>query len=293
MEPPRRVTEPGPLLPFLFAAWPEAKKNRVRDWLKHRRVTINGRATTRFDYALHPGDEVAIQAEGFAPENAALAGGLRIRHEDESIVVIEKPTGLLSIADEKSDRTAYSLLTAHVRRGRPQSRARVWIVHRLDRSTSGLMVFARTEPAKRTLQAAWDTVEKEYWAVVEGAPPQTEGRIETALDESDAARVRIASPAASQSRRAVTHYRVEKRGPACTLLAVRIETGRRHQIRVQLAHLGCPIVGDGRYGARTDPIKRVALHACLLRFAHPVTGAALKFVSPLPGEMGRLCSGGL
>jgi 23S rRNA pseudouridine1911/1915/1917 synthase len=288
MEPPRRVTEPGPLLPFLFAAWPEAKKNRVRDWLKHRRVTVNGRATTRFDHALHPGDEVAIRAEGFAPENAALAGGLRLRHEDESIIVVEKPAGLLSIADEKSDHTAYALLTAHVRRGRAQSRARVWIVHRLDRSTSGLMVFARTEAAKRTLQTNWDAVEKEYWAVVEGAPPHASGRLENALDESDAARVRVASAPAPQTRRAVTHYRVEKSGAGRTLLSVRLETGRRHQIRVQLAHLGCPIVGDGRYGARTDPIRRVALHACLLRFTHPVTAAPMKFVSPLPGEMGRL-----
>jgi 23S rRNA pseudouridine1911/1915/1917 synthase len=194
---------------------------------------------------------------------------------------------LLSIAtDEGEGRTAYAILTDHVRGGNRQSRARVWIVHRLDRETSGLMVFAKNEAAKRALQDNWDAAEKKYLAVVEGAPPRESGVLESQLDESDVAKVRVVAEGPS-TRRAVTHYRVKKKGGATTLLELTLETGRRHQIRVQLAEAGCPIVGDKRYGARTNPVRRVALHAARLSFPHPVTGEAMRFESVLPGEVGR------
>jgi 23S rRNA pseudouridine1911/1915/1917 synthase len=283
----RTVAQPALLLEYLFAAWPEAKRGQVRTWLKSGAVTVNGRGTTQFDHPLRPGDTVAILPKGIAAPETVLPGGLRIRHEDESILVIEKPAGLLSIAtDDGEGRTAYAILTEHVRGGNRQSRARVWIVHRLDRETSGLMVFAKSETAKRALQDHWDAAEKKYLAVVEGAPPAESGVLESYLDESDVAKVRAVAegPAA---RRAVTHYRVKKKGRATTLLELTLETGRRHQIRVQLAAAGCPIVGDKRYGARTNPVRRVALHAVRLSFPHPATGAAMRFESALPGEVGR------
>jgi 23S rRNA pseudouridine1911/1915/1917 synthase len=174
-----------------------------------------------------------------------------------------------------------------VRRGNPRRRERVFIVHRLDRETSGLMVFARTETAQQILQAKWDTVEKKYRAVVEGAPPQDTGVLESHLDESDRFKV-WSTHEGPNTRRAVTHYRVEKKGKETSLVELTLETGRRHQIRVQLADAGCPIVGDKKYGAQTNPIKRVALHASSLRFPHPVSGEALRFLSPLPGELGRI-----
>jgi 23S rRNA pseudouridine1911/1915/1917 synthase len=289
MQNSRTVTAASPLLEILFAAWPEAKRKQVRTWLKVGAVTVNGRGVTRFDHALRAGDKVAILAKGVAAPETVLPGGLRVRHEDEALVVVEKPAGLLSIAtDEGGERTAYSILTEHVRGGNRQSRARVWIVHRLDRETSGLMVFAKTEEAKRVLQENWDAAEKKYFAVVEGAPPGESGRLESHLDESDVAKVRVAEKPGPQARHAVTHYRVKKKGRATTLLELTLETGRRHQIRVQLAEAGCAIVGDKRYGARTNPIRRVALHAARLSFPHPVTGATMKFESPLPGELGRL-----
>ncbi len=251
-------------------------------------MAVNGRVVSQFDHELRAGDTVEIRAQPLAAPDTRLAGGILIRHEDDAVIVIEKPEGLRSIASEaESEATAYAQLTEHVRRGNPRGRERVWIVHRLDQETSGLMVFARTEAAKVALQENWDAVEKKYRAVVEGAPPQEAGVLVSHLDESDRFRVRVA-PESPATRRAATHYRVEKRSGGRTLVELTLETGRRHQIRVQLGEIGCAIVGDKRYGAKTNPVKRVALHASELRFRHPVSGKEMRFVSPLPGEFGQL-----
>ena len=160
--------------------------------------------------------------------------------------------------------------------------------HRLDRETSGLMIFAKNEPAKVALQEGWDTVEKKYFAVIEGAPPGDAGKFDSHLDESNPLKVYPAKEEGPETRHAITHYRVTKKGSATTLVELTLETGRRHQIRVQLAEAGCPIVGDKKYGAQTNPIKRIALHATSLRFLHPVTREEMRFDSPLPGDLGRL-----
>jgi 23S rRNA pseudouridine1911/1915/1917 synthase len=284
----RIVEAPAPLLSFLFAIWPEAKKKQVREWLKFGSVAVNDRIVTQFDHALKPGDRVTIHRRGMAAPETKIAGGIRVRHEDADIIVIEKPSGLLSIASASEDeKTAYALLTQHVRRGNPRGRERVWIVHRLDRETSGLMVFAKTDAAKTALQKSWDAAEKKYFAVVEGSPPHDSGTLESWLDESNPLKVYVGG-SGPQMRHATTHYRIAKKGKDTTLLEVTLETGRRHQIRVQLAAAGCPIVGDKKYGAQTNPIKRVALHACSLRFPHPATQKPMRFESPLPGELGRL-----
>ena len=222
-----------------------------------------------------------------APETK-LAGGVRIRHEDADIIVIEKPAALLSIASaSEEEKTAYAFLTNHVRMGNPRGRERVWVVHRLDRETSGLMIFAKNEPAKVALQNGWDTVEKKYLAVVEGAPPNNAGKFDSHLDESNPLKVYVAAEG-PETRHAITHYRVTKKGKTTTLIELTLETGRRHQIRVQLAEAGCPIVGDKKYGAQTNPIKRIALHASTLRFPHPARHKEMRFDSPLPGDLGRL-----
>jgi 23S rRNA pseudouridine1911/1915/1917 synthase len=171
--------------------------------------------------------------------------------------------------------------------GNPRGRERVWVVHRLDRETSGVMIFAKNEAAKTALQSGWDAVEKKYLAVVEGAPPRESGTFESWLDESNPLKV-YAGASGPDARHATTHYRVTKKGAKTTLVELTLETGRRHQIRVQLAEAGCPIVGDKKYGAETNPIKRIALHATTLRFKHPVTGKEMRFDSALPGDLGRL-----
>jgi 23S rRNA pseudouridine1911/1915/1917 synthase len=284
----RTVTQPTPLLVYLFEAWPEAKKKTVREWLKYGSVAVNGRVITQFDHALKPGDTVLIRAKGLAAPQTKIAGGIRIQHEDEDIIIIDKPSDLLSIASpSEEDKTAYAFMTNHVRQGNPRGRERVWIVHRLDRETSGLMIFAKNEAAKTALQSSWDSVTKKYLAVVEGAPPSEAGTFESWLDESNPLKV-YAGASGPDARHATTHYRVAKKGKSTTLVELTLETGRRHQIRVQLAEAGCPIVGDKKYGAETNPLKRIALHATALRFIHPVTRHAMSFQSPLPGDLGGL-----
>ena len=284
----RPVDAPAPLLSFLFATWPETKKKQVREWLKFGSVAVNDRIVTQFDHPLKCGDRVTIHRRGMAAPETKLQGGIRIRHEDADIIVIEKPAGLLSIASaSEEEKTVYAMLTKHVRRGNERGRERIWIVHRLDRETSGVMVFAKSEAAKTALQKNWDDAEKKYFAVVEGAPPQESGTLETWLDESNPLKVYVGG-SGPQMRHATTHYRVMKKGKGTALLDVTLETGRRNQIRVQLAEAGCPIVGDKKYGAETDPIRRVALHASLLRFTHPTTKKPMRFESPLPGELGNL-----
>jgi 23S rRNA pseudouridine1911/1915/1917 synthase len=288
MSKPLPVTKPSELLAWLFETWPETKKKQVREWLKFGKIVVNGRIVTQFDHALHPGDEVIIQAKGMAAPETKIAGGIRIRHEDADILIIEKPAGLLSIASaSEEEKTAYAMLTMHVRQGNPRGRERVWIVHRLDRETSGLMIFAKTDAAKTALQQKWDAAEKKYFAVVEGTPPNESSTLDSWLDEANPLKVYVAEEGPN-TRRAITHYRVTKKGRATTLLEVTLETGRRHQIRAQLAAAGCPIVGDKKYGAETNPIKRIGLHASSLRFVHPGTGREIRFMSPLPGELGNL-----
>ncbi|HRJ71942.1 MAG TPA: S4 domain-containing protein, partial [Terrimicrobiaceae bacterium] len=140
MPKPIAVESPAELLPAMFAAWPEVKKTQIRSWLKHQAVTVNGRPITQFNHPLNPGDVVAIRNDRFAAPKTVLGSGIKIYFEDASLMVIEKPEDLLSIASEaEQEKTAYFLLTDYVRRGNPNSRSRVWIVHRLDRETSELM----------------------------------------------------------------------------------------------------------------------------------------------------------
>jgi 23S rRNA pseudouridine1911/1915/1917 synthase len=289
MPPAITVTQPGELLAYLFEAWPETKKKQVRTWLKFGSVEVNGKVVTQFDHRLKPGDIVTIRAKGLAAPNTALPSGIHIRHEDADIIVIEKPDGLLSIASpSEPEKTAYASLTDHVRRGNKLGRERIWIVHRLDRETSGLMVFAKNEEAKRVLQEGWDTVEKKYLAVVEGVPTGDAGKFDSHLDESNPLKVYVADQEGPETRHAITRFRVTKKGKETALIELTLETGRRHQIRVQLADAGYPIVGDKKYGAKTNPIRRIALHATSLRLKHPVSGKAMSFQSPLPGDLGRL-----
>lgn len=286
--PPKTVQHPTELLPFLFDAWPEVKKTKVRQWLKFGAVRVNGKAVTRFNHPLKSGDTVAILPEKPSPSASLLPPGIHVVFEDEAIIVIEKPAHLLTVGTEtEREATAFAYLTDYVRGLYGRSKARVWIVHRLDRETSGLVVFARTEETKEAMQKNWDQADKKYLAVTEGTPKSDEGVLISHLDESQPHKVFSAQPS-EKTREARTHYRVLKRGMGRCLVELTLETGRRNQIRVQMADIGCPVVGDEKYGAKTNPARRVALHACWLRFQHPITGAEMHFESPLPPSLARL-----
>ena len=213
--------------------------------------------------------------------------GLTILHEDRDIIVVNKEPGLLTIAtDAVRERTAYALLTDYVRKGVAKSRERVFIVHRLDRETSGVLVFTRTPDTKRSLQENWDAAEKHYVAVVHGHLEKAEGEIRSYLAENAALRV-YSTPHADKGKLAHTGYRVMHTSGLYSILRVQLFTGRKHQIRVHLAEQGHPVVGDRKYGKAGDSNKLLALHAQTLTISHPFSGERMSFVAPEPPHIAR------
>ena len=209
--------------------------------------------------------------------------GLQILYEDRDIIVVNKAAGLLSIGTGRDEgRTAHASLGDYVRKGNPKSRERVFIVHRLDRDTSGALVFARTEEAKSTLQKNWQESEKIYLAVVEGNPEPAEGKISSYLVENSALRV-YSTTDPNLGKLSETEYKVVKTMGKRSLLEIRLLTGRKNQIRVHLADRGWPIVGDSKYGLQKGGEKRLALHSYQLTFDHPFHGRRLTFTAPVPG----------
>ncbi len=211
-----------------------------------------------------------------------ISDGVRIVFEDDSLIVADKPAGLLTMATEREkEKTLYAFLRAYLNAKRPPQK--LFIVHRLDREASGLLVFAKTIPAKEHLQDQFKdhSAGRRYVAVVEGRVRESDFTIRSYLAENTAYRV-YATENRNAGSLAVTHIHVGKRNPKTTVLEVRLETGRKHQIRVHLAEHGHPIVGDKNYGSRSNPIRRLALHGVSLSFKHPVSGKSMSFDSPYP-----------
>ena len=269
--------------------FPGASGHTVKQWLERGRVRVGGVIVRRGDVDVSARDRVEL-----GTPQASFPSLLRLVFEDDQILVVDKPPGLLTIATERErERTAYRLLAdylgAHGGSTTARPRApRLFIVHRLDRETSGLLVFAKSVAAKRRLQSQFEarSVERRYVAVVEGAPSENEGTLRSRLREDRSLRVRRARDR-SEGREAITRYRVLERGAATTLVELSLVTGRRGQIRAQLADLGHPIVGDRVSGARHDPARRVCLHATRLGFTHP-RGHPVVFESPAPPPFARL-----
>lgn len=217
-----------------------------------------------------------------------LPTGLGILHEDRDILVASKPAGMLTMAsDTEKIKTAYFALTDYVRKGNPKSRNRIFIVHRLDRDTSGIVLFAKTEEAKRKLQDAWEQTTKHYAAVVHGTMDKPQGKIISYLVESSVHKV-YATQDSSKGKLSQTAWSVVREKGGVTLLDVELLTGRKHQIRVHMADIGHPVVGDKKYGQPGDRSPRLALHARELVFHHPYSGAEVRIEAPIPVEMLRL-----
>ena len=281
------VRETGVLLPFLFSYFTDRSKTTVKSYLAHRQVSVNGCITTQFDTPLTPGDRVEI---GFGRAKEGVAHPmLRIVYEDDDLIVVDKRNGLLSVATDKQImRTAYSILSEHVKREDPRNK--IFVLHRLDRETSGLMMFAKNEPIKIRVQSRWEqtVAERKYFAVVEGIVKEDEGTISTYLTESKALKVYVT--VREEGKIANTGFRVLKRSEKndVTLLELELETGRRNQIRAHMEYIGHPIVGDRKYGSKRNLIGRVALHAGVLSFIHPATGERLDFSTPVPRKFTEL-----
>lgn len=211
-----------------------------------------------------------------------LPRGLVILHEDQDILVVDKPAGFLTMGtDSEKERTVYFALTDYVRKGYSKSRNRIFIVHRLDRDASGLLIFAKTEEAKRRLQAQWPETKKTYAAVVHGRLEKQADTISSYLLENAAHRV-YSTPDIQKGYLSHTAYKVVKQAKDLALLEIDLLTGRKHQIRVHLAESGHPIVGDRRYSKDGGAYKRMALHAMALSFKHPTSGKELTFTTGVP-----------
>lgn len=282
------VKEPMRLLAFLEANYPETKRTTLKQFLRHRAVFVNGNAVTRHDHLLEPRDRVVVERRGGGPVRPT---GQRpdIVFEDRHLIVINKPAGLLTIAtDKEAYRTAYRQVTAYVNEDRPHRGERVFIVHRLDRDTSGLLVLARSEPVKRALQDNWEKAAKKYYAIVEGVPKERQGEIRSHLRENPKSlKVHSARPG-DDSKPAVTRYQVLRHSRLFALVEVTLETGRKNQIRAHFTEIGHPVVGDKKYEAKTNPLKRLGLHAYYLAFQHPASGRKLTFKTPVPPDFEAL-----
>ncbi len=226
------------------------------------------------------------------PGHRLLPKRIVIIYEDRDILVVNKPAGLLTIGTDKEKlRTAYFILTDYVRKGQAKSRKRVFIVHRLDRDTSGVIVFAKTPEAKHFLQSHWDETSKKYLAVVHGTCEKASETISTYLAENKARTVYSTTDTA-KGRQARTAYKVLKQTEDFALLDIDLLTGRKHQARVHLADIGHPVVGDDRYGKGKGGFKRLALHATSISFTHPSSGEQVTFEATVPRYFGRLVGSG-
>lgn len=274
-----RVEESAALLTFLFARLSGYSKTYIKTLFKNKQVSVNGRPTSQFDDALQPGDTVEIDYNRRPAEFRHPL--LDIVWEDDYLIVVNKKHGLLSMAtDRVKERTAYHLLSDYVKKSDPSNR--IFILHRLDRDTSGLMMFAKDRLTQNRLQENWNeaVTERAYLAVVEGRPEKESDLLTSYLAENTGLKVYVTAD--GSGREAVTRYRVLKNNERYALLRLDLETGRKNQIRAQLESIGHPIAGDPKYGAATNPAGRLLLHACTLCFIHPVTGKEMRFETPVP-----------
>ncbi|KAA0891668.1 RluA family pseudouridine synthase [Oryzomonas rubra] len=213
--------------------------------------------------------------------------GLPVLYEDSAIIVVEKPCGLLTMGtDRDKSRTAHTILNDYVRKGDPRSRNRVYIVHRLDRDTSGILIFAKSEAAKIFLQGHWEETDKRYLAIVHGTLTPKSGTITSYLAENSALNV-YSTPDPALGKLAHTEYTVLKEAKGLSLLEIHLLTGRKHQIRVHLSEQGHPVAGDRKYG-KNDGYATLALHARSISFTHPVNGRRLFFETAIPEFFTRL-----
>jgi 23S rRNA pseudouridine1911/1915/1917 synthase len=274
------VAEPAKLLEFLFAAMPDRKRTNTKELLKYHQVMVNGTVTHAFDAPLAPGDSVAVNIT--RPFVTFYNRRMQLVYEDDDIIVVNKGYGLLSMGNDKiKEGTAYSILREYVKTKDPRNK--IFIVHRLDQQTSGLMVFAKTIEAKEGLQHNWNNMvrRRQYVCVVEGKLDEPEGEIRSYLAENSQHLV-YSTEDAEAGQLAVTRYKAIRCANGYTLVEVELETGRKNQIRVHMHDLGHSIAGDRRYGAKTSPIHRLALHARTIEFIHPITRKLHSYSTPIP-----------
>lgn len=273
------------LLEFLLFKMPNASRNSVKGLLSHHQVSVGGVPVSQFDYKLYPEDEVIVSKRRIA-KRAVL--DLPIIYEDDDIIAINKPSGLLSIAsDREKGKTAYRMVSDYISATNPKNR--IFVVHRLDEDTSGVLIFAKNYETREALQNHWqDIVSKRYYyAIVEGDVTPLQATLTDYLDENDLHLVFVTHNKA-KGKKSITSYKVMTKKDGLTLLDVALSSGRKNQIRVQLGHRGHYVIGDDKYGEPINPLGRLGLHAYELAFVNPITKKSYDLKAPMPEEFKQL-----
>lgn len=279
------MENPLTLTQWLRMQFPDSSHNDIKQWLRLGQISVNGKTTSNGGLILQPNDRVERHKQGNLLAQPSISP-LPIIYIDEAIVVIDKPTKLLTIATENErEQTAYRLL-GNMQQTKQKS---IFIVHRLDRETSGLLVFARNLAAKEKLQEEFQkrSAVRRYIAIIEGKPPAERDTLKHFLAENSQHKVYV-TQRHGEGKEAILHYLTRRRLGRYTELEITLETGRHGQIRTQLAAIGHPIIGDITAGSQHNPIKRLALHAHYLAIHHPITGQLQEFHSSLPSIFQRL-----
>ena len=268
------VKENEILIEFLKKMFSNLSKNSVKSLLHNEKVFVNGNMTTKYNYELNIGDVVEIREK--------VAKNIDIIYEDKDIIVINKPSGLLTVATEKEkNKTAYHLVMEYLKKKNKNNR--IFIIHRLDKDTSGIIMFAKNERAKHLYQDNWNDIVKKrcYYAVIDGKMENKEGTIKSYLKENGNM---VYSVKDRSGKLAITEYKVLKERKNISLLDINLKTGRKNQIRVHMKENKTPILGDLKYGEKSKLINRLALHAYKLELINPVTKKLLTFEINMPNE---------
>ena len=279
------VQEDGTLLDWLLHNVKGESKSKIKATLKGRGIRVNGKRLTQYDYPLAPGDRVSVSLS--KRNDQFRSRHLKIVYEDQYLVVVDKNVGILSMAAGHSSLNVKTVLDEYFRKTRQRCTAHV--VHRLDRDTSGLMIYAKDMQTEAVFEHNWHDIvyDRRYVAILSGEVAEPEGTLASWLRDNNSY-VIYSSPVDNGGKYAVTHYRVLSRTTEHSLVEFKLETGRKNQIRVHSSDLGHPVCGDIKYGNGDNPIDRLCLHAWVLCFFHPVTRKRMEFESPLPLGFKRL-----
>jgi 23S rRNA pseudouridine1911/1915/1917 synthase len=261
-------------------------RTKIKATLQGRGIKVNGKTVTQFDFMLEPGMKVAV-SKTKRNQQSFKSRYVKIVYEDKWLIVVEKNIGILSMAAGHSSLNVKSVLDDYFKKSRQKCTAHV--VHRLDRDTSGLMVYAKDMETEQILEHNWHQIvyDRRYVAVVSGEMEQDEGTIQSWLKDNKAY-ITYSSPVDNGGKLAITHFHVLDRTTEHSLVEYKLETGRKNQIRVHAADMGHPVCGDKKYGNGVDPVHRLCLHACLLCYYHPVTRERMEFESPIPSSFKNL-----
>lgn len=268
---------------FVMEKMPDRSRTDIKSWLRHGQMRIDGTVTTVFNAAVAPGAKVEVN---LGRHFVTLRNPrLQLVYEDDDVIVINKGYGLLSVGTQshRKEESAYSILRDYVKTQDPRNK--LYVVHRLDRDTSGLMMFAKSEEAQETLRHNWNNMvlDRLYVALLEGYVKDDSGFVKSRLAENSQFVV-YSTENPEEGKLALTRFRVLKRGNGLSLVEFSLDTGRKNQIRVHSSEMGHPISGDRKYGARESRLNRLCLHARTLRFAHPVTRKDMRFELPVPSR---------